>query len=122
MLQNEGLIKLKDGTGILATIADIVENPKKIEIKELDAGIVGRSIDDLDAAVVNTDWALKAGLTPAERIAQEPIADNPYRNFIAVKEGSENEPWVKELVASYQNDAVRAVFEKVYKGTGLIAY
>ncbi|SIR23306.1 D-methionine transport system substrate-binding protein [Rhizobium sp. RU20A] len=122
VLQNEGLIKLKDGTGILATIADIVENPKKIEIKELDAGIVGRSIDDLDAAVVNTDWALKAGLSPAERIAQEPIADNPYRNFIAVKEGSENEPWVKELVASYQNDAVRAVFEKVYKGTGLIAY
>ncbi len=59
MLQNEGLIKLKDGTGILATIADIVENPKNIEIKELDAGIVGRSIDDLDAAVVNTDWALK---------------------------------------------------------------
>ncbi|MFP5078377.1 MetQ/NlpA family lipoprotein [Rhizobium sp. YIM 134829] len=122
VLQNEGLIKLKDGTGILATIADIVENPKSIEIKELDAGIVGRSIDDLDAAVVNTDWALKAGLTPAERIAQEPIADNPYRNFIAVKEGSEKEEWVKALVASYQNETVKAVFDKVYKGTGLAAY
>jgi D-methionine transport system substrate-binding protein len=122
VLQNEGLIKLKDGTGILATIADIVENPKNIEIKELDAGIVGRSIDDLDAAVVNTDWALKAGLSPAERIAQEPVADNPYRNFIAVKEGTENEEWVKSLVASYQNENVRAVFEKVYKGTGLVAY
>lgn len=122
VLQSEGLIKLKDGTGILATIADIVENPKKIEIKELDAGIVGRSIDDLDAAVVNTDWALKAGLSPAERIAQEPIADNPYRNFIAVKQGAENEEWVKSLVTSYQNENVRAVFEKVYKGTGLVAY
>ncbi|ESZ08466.1 MetQ/NlpA family lipoprotein [Mesorhizobium sp. L48C026A00] len=122
LLQNEGLIKLKDGTGILATTADIAENPKNIEIKELDAGIVGRSIDDLDAAVVNTDWALKSGLTPENRIAQEPIADNPYRNFIAVKAGTENEPWVKTLVESYQNDTVKVEFERVYKGTGLSAY
>lgn len=122
VLQNEGLIKLKDGTGILATIADVSENSRALKIKELDAGIVGRSIDDLDAAVVNTDWALKAGLTPDDRIAQEPVADNPYRNFIAVKQGQENEAWVKTLVASYQNDAVKAVFDKVYKGTGLSAY
>lgn len=122
VLQNEGLIKLKDGTGILATIADIVENPKKIEIKELDAGVVGRAITDLDAAVVNTDWALKSGLSAADRIAQEPIADNPYRNFIAVKAGNESESWVKTLVSSYQNDTVKAEFVKVYKGTGLSAY
>lgn len=122
VLENEGLIKLKEGAGILATIADISENPKQIEVKELDAGIVGRSIDDLDAAVVNTDWALKSGLGPENRIAQEPVADNPYRNFIAVKEGSENEPWVKTLVASYQNDTVKAEFDRVYKGTGISAY
>lgn len=122
VLQNEGLIKLKDGTGILATTVDINDNPKKLVIKELDAGIVGRSVDDLDAAVVNTDWALKSGLTPENRIAQEPIADNPYRNFIAVKTGSENDGWVKTLVSSYQNDAVKAEFERVYKGTGLSAY
>ncbi len=122
VLQNEGLIKLKDGTGILATVADVTENPKKIEIKELDAGIVGRSIDDLDAGVVNTDWALKSGLSPAERIAQEPIADNPYRNFIAVKEENKGADWVKMLVSSYQNDTVKAEFDKVYKGTGLSAY
>ncbi len=97
VLQNEGVIKLKDGTGILATTADIAENPKKVVIKELDAGIVGRSVEDLDAAVVNTDWALKSGLGPDNRIAQEPVADNPYRNFIAVKAGNENEPWVKTL-------------------------
>jgi D-methionine transport system substrate-binding protein len=122
VLQNEGLIRLKDGTGILATTVDIVENTKNIEIKELDAGIVGRSVDDLDAAVVNTDWALKSGLTPENRIAQEPIADNPYRNFIATKAGSENEPWVKTLVESYQNETVQAEFDRVYKGTGLSAY
>jgi D-methionine transport system substrate-binding protein len=122
VLQNEGVIKLKDATGILATTADITENPKKVEIKELDAGVVGRAIDDLDAAVVNTDWALKSGLSAADRIAQEPIANNPYRNFIAVKQGNEDQDWVKTLVSSYQNDAVKAEFDKVYKGTGLSAY
>jgi D-methionine transport system substrate-binding protein len=123
LLQSQGVIKLKDGTGILATIADITENPKNVEIKELDAGVVGRAIDDLDAAVVNTDWALKSGLKPeTDRIAQEPVEDNPYRNFIAVKAGSENEPWVKKLVAAYQNPVVKAEFDRVYKGTGIAAY
>ncbi|WFR95389.1 MetQ/NlpA family lipoprotein [Rhizobium tumorigenes] len=122
VLQTAGLIKLKDGTGILATVADVSENPKKIEIKELDAGIVGRSIDDLDAAVVNTDWALKSGLSADDRITQEPVSDNPYRNFIAVKQGNENQEWVKTLVASYQNPDVKAEFDKVYKGTGISAY
>lgn len=122
VLQSEGLIKLKDDTGILATVADVTDNPKKIEIKELDAGIVGRSIDDLDAGIVNTDWALKSGLSPAERIAQEPVDDNPYRNFIAVKDDNKDADWVKTLVSSYQNDTVKAEFDKVYKGTGLSAY
>ena len=123
VLQGAGLIKLKPGTGILATTADIADNPKGLAIKELDAGVVGRSIDDLTAAVVNTDWALKSGLKPeTDRIAQEPLADNPYRNFIAVKTGHENDPWVKILVASYQNDAVRQALAKVYRGTGLPAW
>ncbi|GAA4118271.1 MetQ/NlpA family ABC transporter substrate-binding protein [Aminobacter aganoensis] len=122
VLADAGLIKLKDGTGILATVADVVDNPKKFEIKELDAGIVGRSVEDLDAAVVNTDWALKSGLSADNRIAQEPVADNPYRNFIAVKAGNENEGWVKTLVAAYQNETVKAEFDRVYKGTGVAAY
>ncbi|MER8725171.1 MetQ/NlpA family lipoprotein [Mesorhizobium sp. M1027] len=122
VLQSEHLIKLREGTGILATTADIAENPKHLVIKELDAGIVGRSVEDLDGAVVNTDWALKSGLTPENRIAQEAVADNPYRNFIAVKAGNENQPWVKTLVASYQNEKVKAEFDRVYKGTGISAY
>jgi D-methionine transport system substrate-binding protein len=123
LLQHEGLIKLRDGSGILATTADIVANPKDVKIKELDAGIVGRSIDDLAAAVVNTDWALKSGLKPeTDRIAQEPINDNPYRNFIAVKTGHENDAWVKQVVSAYQNDAVKEALAKVYRGTGLPAW
>lgn len=122
VLQSEHLIKLREATGILATTTDIAENPKHLVIKELDAGIVGRSVEDLDGAVVNTDWALKSGLTPENRIAQEAVADNPYRNFIAVKAGNENQPWVKTLVASYQNEKVKAEFDRVYKGTGISAY
>ncbi|SOC42987.1 D-methionine transport system substrate-binding protein [Rhizobium subbaraonis] len=122
VLQDEGVIKLRDGAGILATVADVAENPKNVVIKELDAGIVGRSVEDLDAAVVNTDWALKSGLAIEDRIAQEKIADNPYRNFIAVREADLGEPWVKTLVSSYQNDTVRAEFDRVYKGTGTVAY
>ena len=123
VLQNEGLIRLDPEAGILATVTDIVENPKDLRINELDAGVVGRAIDDLDAAVVNTDWALKAGLDPdQERIAQEPIENNPYRNFIAVRTEDKDAPWVAPLVAAYQNEAVRAVFDRVYRGTGVAAY
>ncbi len=122
LLQSEGLITLKPEAGILATAADITGNPKALVVKELDAGIVGRSIDDLDAAVVNTDWALKSGLGDRERIAREPVADNPYRNLIAVEAGHEDDPWVKPLVASFQTDAVRASLDKVFKGTAVAAW
>lgn len=123
LLQAEGLITLRDGVGILATVADISDNPKNLDIKELDAGVVGRAITDLDAAVVNTDWALKSGLVPdTDRIAQEAVQDNPYNNFIAVKTDRKDEPWVADLVAAYQNDTVKAEFDKVYKGTGIPAY
>jgi D-methionine transport system substrate-binding protein len=123
LLQAEGLITLRDDAGILATAADIIDNPKNLDIRELDAGVVGRAITDLDAAVVNTDWALKSGLEPeTDRIAQEAVEDNPYNNFIAVKTDRVDEPWVALLVAAYQNETVLAEFEAVYKGTGIPAY
>ncbi|QGY32276.1 MetQ/NlpA family ABC transporter substrate-binding protein [Pantoea cypripedii] len=122
LLQREGVLKLKPGAGIFATTADIIDNPRHIQVKELDAGIIGRSVPDLDAAIVNTDWALKSGLTKQDRIAQEGVKNNPYNNFIAVKKENINAPWVKTLVASYQNDAVKTVFDQVYKGTGITAW
>ena len=122
LLQDEGLIKLREGAGILSTTADIVANPKNLQVKELDAGIVGRSIDDLDAAVVNTDWALKSNLTKNDRIATERAKNNPYANFIAVKTGQENEAWVRDLVASYENDTIKETLLKVYKGTAIPAW
>jgi D-methionine transport system substrate-binding protein len=123
VLEAQGLIKLKPEAGILATTQDITDNPKNLVVKELDAGIVGRSIDDLDAAaIVNTDWALKSGLTQSDRIATEAVENNFYRNFIAVKAGHENDAWVKALVESYENDTVCATLAKVYKGTARPAW
>lgn len=122
VLESAGVIKLKPEAGILATTADIIDNPKQLKIKELDSGIVGRSLEDLDAAVVNTDWALKSGLTQTDRIYTETSKNNPYNNFIAVKVGTENAPWVKTLVASYQNEPVKEALAKYYKGTAIPAW
>jgi D-methionine transport system substrate-binding protein len=123
LLADQGIITLREGAGILATAIDVAENPKNVRIQELDAGIVGRSIDDLDAGVVNTDWALKSGIdTAKERIAQESLENNPYRNFIAVRTADKDQPWVKTLVSAYQSEPVRAAFETVYKGAILPAW
>ncbi len=123
LLQAHGLIRLRDGVGLLPTAADITDNPKSIQVVELDAGIVGRAIDDLDAAVVNTDWARKAGIKiPDQRIAQERVDGNPYRNFIAVEAGQEDQPWVKSLVSAYHADNVRDEILAVYKGSILPAW
>jgi len=123
LLQDQGLIKLKPGTGILATVADIASNPKQVKIKEFDAGLVGRSIDQLDAGVVNTDWAVKSRLDlKKERIAQEPIKGNPYANFIAVRQADVKAPWVKTLVAAFQTEATKQALAKYYKGTAIPAW
>ena len=120
-----GLIQVNP-EAVLATTQDATANPKNLVVKELDAGIVGRFIDDLDAAVVNTDWALKSGLTPSDRIATEAVDNNPYRNFIAVKAGHENDAWVSarssRSCSKGANDTVRAPLAKVYKGTALPAW
>jgi D-methionine transport system substrate-binding protein len=123
LLQALGLITLRSDVGLLPTARDIANNPKHIQIKELDAGIVGRAIGDLDAAVVNTDWAVKSGIKiPQERIAQESVKGNPYRNFIAVNEKDANAPWVHALVESYEQPNVAKEILAVYHGATLPAW
>ena len=123
LLQSQALIALRPDVGLLPTARDIVHNPRHLRIKELDAGIVGRAIGDLDAAVINTDWAVKAGIKiPQERIAQERVAGNAYRNFIAVNEKDAQAPWVRALVESYQQPNVAAKILSVYHGATLPAW
>jgi D-methionine transport system substrate-binding protein len=123
LLQAQHLITLRADVGLLPTARDIADNPKHIHIKELDAGIVGRAIGDVDAAVINTDWAIKAGIKiPQERIAQEQVTGNPYRNFLAVNAKDANAPWVHTLVQSYQQPNVAAEILSVYHGATLPAW
>lgn len=108
LLQAEGLIKLKDGVGLVPSVLDIVENPRNLEFQELDAAQLARSLDDTDASTINTNYAFQAGLTPGkDTIAIESEVNNPYANIIAVRTQDKDKPVFKRLVAAYQNDTIR---------------
>ena len=116
VLQDQGLIKLKAGAGLKATPLDVVENPKKIRFVELDAAQLPRSLDDLDAAGINTNYALPAGLHPGkDSIAQE-SAKSPYVNIIAVREQDKDKAWVGKLVKAYQSEEVKKFIQTEFKG------
>ncbi|RZN22899.1 MetQ/NlpA family ABC transporter substrate-binding protein [Bradyrhizobium sp. Leo121] len=117
LLQAEKLIKLKDGVGISPTVLDVTDNPRKLQLREIDAAQLPRSLDDLDAAVINTNYAVPAGLLPGkDSIAAESAVNNPYNNFIAVRERDKDAPWVSKLVRAYQNDTIRQLIKDTLPG------
>lgn len=119
LLQTQGLIKLKPGAGVngnSATTLDIADNPKKLKLLELDAAQLPRSLGDVDAAVINTNYALAAGLQPTkDAIAREDV-HSPYANLIAVRAQDKDKPWVKKLVAAYHSQQVRDFIDTQFKG------
>ena len=124
LLQASHVIKLRPGAGINgnnATPLDVADNPKHIKFVELDAAQLPRSLDDLSAASINTDYAVKAGLKVSDAIAHEDLR-GPYANLIAVRTQDQNKAWVKPLVASYESPAVKAFIEKTYKGAIIPAF
>ncbi|XYD07527.1 MetQ/NlpA family ABC transporter substrate-binding protein [Methylobacterium sp. NMS12] len=117
LLQAEKLIRLKDGVGLLPTVFDVVDNPKRLKFQEVDAAQLPRSLEDLDAAVINTNYAVDAGLTPGkDSIAIESKVDNPYNNVIVVREADTQKPWVPKLVHAFQNDAIRQILKEQFPG------
>ena len=120
LLQSQGVIKLKAGAGTNgsnATALDVAENPKKIKLVELDAAQLPRTLADVDAAAINTNFALAAGLQPTkDAIALEDV-HSPYANLIAVRTKDKDQPWVKKLVAAYQSDDVRQFMKTEFKGS-----
>ncbi|MDR5812251.1 MULTISPECIES: MetQ/NlpA family lipoprotein [unclassified Caballeronia] len=120
LLQTQGVIKLKAGAGTNgnnATALDVAANPKKIKLVELDAAQLPRTLADVDAAVINTNFALAAGLQPTkDAIALEDV-HSPYANLIAVRAQDKDQPWVKKLVAAYQSDDVRQFLKSEFKGS-----
>jgi len=122
VLQDKGLIKLKPEAGLKATPLDVVSNPKKLRFVELDAAQLPRSLDDLDASAINTNYALQAGLQPQrDAIAQE-SAKSPYVNLIAVREQDKDKPWVAQLVKVYQSDEIRKYVQAEFKGSVLTSF
>jgi D-methionine transport system substrate-binding protein len=122
VFQDKGLIKLKDGAGLGATPLDIVENPKKFKFVEVDAAQLGRTLDDLDAAAINTNYALAAGLQPQrDAIAQE-NAKSPYVNAIVVREQDKDKPWVAKLIKAYHSGTVRNFVKTEFKGSVIPAW
>ena len=119
LLQQEGLITLKEGAGINATKADIVENPKNLDIVELEANQLPVRLQDVDMAVINGNYAIDAGLNVADALAiedSEGEAGTAYANVLVVKEGHENDEAIQALYAALCSDEVRTYMEETYGG------
>ena len=117
IFEKEGVIKLKPGIGVTATIADIVENPRKLRFVELDAAQLPRSLQDVDLVSINNNYAVQAGLNPAkDAIARESL-EGPWINILAVREEDKDKPWVKELISAYHSEPVKQFLDTRFKGT-----
>lgn len=121
LLQDKGVIRLAPGTGFRPTVADIVENPRKLRFIEVDAAQTPRALDDVDAAAVNTNYATPAGLKPSDALLKEE-PKGPYVNMLAVREADRDQPWVKVLVDSYRTPETRAFVETTFGGAVLTSW
>ncbi|MFJ5612401.1 MetQ/NlpA family ABC transporter substrate-binding protein [Streptomyces sp. NPDC093221] len=123
LLADNGLITLKAGTDQTATPADVTANPKHLKFKELEAAQLPRSLDDVDAGVINGNYAIQADLSPAkDALALEKADGNPYANFLAVKKGNENDPRVKKLAELLNSPEVKQYIETTFKGSVIPAF
>jgi D-methionine transport system substrate-binding protein len=122
IIADQGLIKLRDGAGLKVGPADVVENPKHITFAELDAAQLPRSLDDVDASVINTNYALEAGLNPATDAIAKEGEKAPYINVIAVKSADKDAAWVKTLIEAYHSDEVKAFVNEEFKGAVIPAW
>ena len=119
LLQDNGLLKLKEGAGLNATRRDIVDNPLKLRIEEIEAAQLVRSLPDVDIAPINGNYAILGGLKVKDALAAEPadsIAATTYANILTVRVGDENRPELKDLAAILKGDEIKAFINKSYDG------
>jgi D-methionine transport system substrate-binding protein len=123
LLAANGLIKLKDGVGVNATIQDITDNPKKLDIKELEAAQLPRSLDDTAISVINGNYAIQAGFTPSkDALALESADNNPYANVLAVLKGHENDEGIQILARLLNSPEVKKFIQDKYQGSVIPAF
>ncbi len=118
LLRDKGVITLRDGVGYRPTVADITGNPKRLRIVEIDAAQTARSLPDVAAAAINTNYAVEAKIEPTSAILRED-PKGPYVNLIAVREQDKDKPWVKTLVEAYRSPEVREFVLMRFKGSVL---
>ena len=122
LLAANGIVKLRDGAGVTAGVADIAENPKKYKFVELDAAQLPRSLPDVDAAAVNNNYAVQAGLDPVKDSIVKETADGPWVNIIAVRDEDKDKPWVATFVKAYQSEPVKQFIAEKFKGAYIAAW
>lgn len=120
LLQDNGIITLKDGVGLTATVTDIVEYKVKVEIVELEAPQLPRALEDVTAAVINGNYAIGAGLNPAKDalVMEDPssMAADTFKNVVAVRAGDENRPEIKALGEVLNSPEIKKFIEDKYQG------
>ena len=122
LLENNGIIKLKEGIKDKATVFDIVENPKNIEIVEVDAATLPRSLDDVKMAIINTNYALEAGFNPMFDALALEDSDSPFANILVVKEGDQDKPEIEALYNALTSDEIKTFIENKYEGAIIPAF
>lgn len=122
LLQKQGLIKLKDPKNIRATPLDVVENPRKLKFQELEAAMLPRSLDDVDLALINTNYALEAGLVPTKDALFIEGPDSPYANILVARPDNKDKPAVQKLVKALHTPELRQFILDKYKGAVVPAF
>ena len=120
--QQAGLITLKNGNSVDASVTDITANPKNLQFVELDAAQIPRSLDDTDLACVNTNYAIPAGLNPQKDSLLVESKDSPYANVLVVRQGDENNETYKKVLAIYQSAPIKQFIDEHFQGTILPAF
>jgi D-methionine transport system substrate-binding protein len=115
LLEKQGLIKLKDNTNLFSTSLDIVENPKKLKIQEVDTAVAARALDDVDLAVVNNTYAGQVGLNASENGVFVEDKDSPYVNIIVARKDNADSEAIQNFVKAYQSDEVEAKAKEEFK-------
>ncbi|MFB4332778.1 MetQ/NlpA family ABC transporter substrate-binding protein [Paenibacillus sp. CR_12] len=122
LLSKNGVIKLNDESKLEATAKDIVENPKNLEFKEVEAAMLPRMLDELDLAVINTNYALEAGLDPTKDALFIEDKDNPYANLLVARPDNKDTDAIQKLAKALTSEDVKTFIEEEYKGAVIPAF
>ncbi|MCH4157230.1 MAG: MetQ/NlpA family ABC transporter substrate-binding protein [Acidaminococcaceae bacterium] len=122
LLEKAGLLKMKEGVGVNGTVANITSNPKKLQIIEVEAALLPRSLGDVNLSVINSNFAMEAKLNPVKDSLFSEGKESPYANIVAVRKGDENRPELQKLAKALTSPEVKKFIEEKYKGAVVPAF